>query len=188
MTPAAQHVPAPALMTAEEFVAKYENQRVELVRGRVVEVPMPFPKHGLTCNWVAFYLTQHVTARDLGRVMTNDSFVRTEGGPDTVRGTDVCYFSYERLPKGPMPEGLLDVLPELVFEVRSPTDRWTKLVAKAAEYLEAGVTVVVILDPKTESATIYRADERPATVEKDGTLTVPDVLPEFAVPVRKFFE
>jgi Uma2 family endonuclease len=188
MTPAVQPTPKPALLTAEEFVAKYENQRVELVRGHVVEVPMPTLKHGKICLRVAVLLAKFVDANDLGHVMTNDSFVRTAEGPDSVRGADVCFFSYSRLPKGPVAEGLLDVRPELVFEVRSPSDRWTKVVAKAIEYLDAGVKVVVVLDPKTESATVYRADEKEMTVEKDGTLTIPDVLPGFAVPVRAFFE
>jgi Uma2 family endonuclease len=175
-------------MTAEEFAAQYSNQRAELVRGRVVKVPMPSQKHGKICNWVGFYLTQHVTTGNLGHVMTNDSFVRTEDGPDTLRGADVCFFSYDRLPRGPVPEGVLPVVPELVFEVRSPSDRWAALVAKAIEYLDAGVAVVVVLDPKTESATVFRAEDRQATFEKDDTLTVPDVLPGFAVPVQKFFE
>jgi Uma2 family endonuclease len=188
MTPAVQPTPAPALMTAEEFAARYENQRVELVRGRVVEIPMASPKHGMVCARTSALLLNFVDAHGLGRVMTNDSLFVTERNPDSTRGTDVCFLSYTRLPKGPMPEGLLDVLPELVFEVRSPSDRWTKVVAKAMEYLEAGVLVVVILDPKSESATVYRPDEREKAIERDGTLTVHDVLPGFEVPVRKFFE
>ena len=31
----------PILMTAEEFVAQHENDRMELVNGVVVELPMP---------------------------------------------------------------------------------------------------------------------------------------------------
>ena len=188
MTPAVQPTPTPALMTAEEFAAQYSNRRAELVRGRVVEVPMPFAKHGKVCARTTTLLQVFVDANDLGHVMTNDTLFITERNPDTTRGVDVCYLSYAKLPKSPVPDGLLDVLPELVFEVRSPSDRWTKVVAKAIEYLDAGVTVVVVLDPKTESATVFRAEDRQATFEKDDTLTIPDVLPGFAVPVHKFFE
>ena len=31
--------------------------------------------------------------------MCNDSWIQTGSNPDTVRGGDVCFFSYERLPK-----------------------------------------------------------------------------------------
>ena len=37
---------------------------------------------------------------DLGRVVTNDSGIVTQRDPDTVRGADVAYYSYARLPKG----------------------------------------------------------------------------------------
>lgn len=183
--------PAPvpsALMTAEEFARQYANQRAELVKGRVVELPMPNLKHGKVCNWVSFYLTQFVVKHDLGHVMTNNSWVVVKRGPDTVRGADILFISYGRLPKGKVPEGLLDVIPELVFEVRSPTDRWTDMIAKMLEYLSAGVSVVVILDPKTESASVFRPDDRQVIFEAADTLTVPDVLPGFEVAVRSFFE
>jgi Uma2 family endonuclease len=183
--------PAPAqpgLMTAEEFARQYANRRAELVKGRVVGLPMPSMKHGKVCNWVSFYLTQHVVKNDLGHVMTNDSWVVTKRGPDTVRGSDILFVSYTRLPKGQIPEGLLEVVPELVFEVRSPSDRWTDMIAKMLEYLSAGVSVVIILDPRTESATVFRPDDRQVIFEADQTLTVPDVFPGFEVTVRKFFE
>lgn len=51
-----------------------------------------------------------------------------------------------------------------------------------------GVQVVVILDPPTESASVYRPGTRQDIFEKDQTLTLPDVLPGFAVPVARFFE
>ena len=66
---------------------------------------------------------------------------------DSVRGGDVVFYSYTRLPRGPIPEGYLEVVPELVFEVRSPSDRWAKITAKVGEYLDAGVLVACVLDP-----------------------------------------
>ena len=51
----------------------------------------------------------HADDHDLGHVLSNDSGVITERGPDTVRGADVCFYSYERVPKGPLPPGYLDV-------------------------------------------------------------------------------
>jgi len=176
------------LLTAEEFAELYQDQRVELVKGRVVEIPIPFILHGKVCNWVAFYLTQHVVSRALGHVMSNDSWIVVDRDPDTVRGSDICFFSYDRLPKGKISAGLIDAVPELVFEVRPPSDRWTKVMAKVLEYLAAGVQVVVVIDPKSESASVFRSDDRQTTFEIDQSLVLPDVLPDFSVPVRVFFE
>lgn len=180
--------PSTVLMTAEEFARLHGGDYVELVRGHVVEQTMPFPKHGKICNNTAYYITSHAFAHDSGHVMTNDSFVRTERNPDTVRGADISYWSYDRLPKGPIPEGLLSVAPDLTVEVRSPSDRWKLVIEKVGEYLEAGVRVVIVLDPQAATAHIYRKGELPQIFDNGDDLLVPDVLPGFAVPVAKLFE
>lgn len=182
-TPAAP----PVLMTADEFTARYANVHAELVKGVVKEYPVPWPKHGKICATISGLLWIHVSNTDLGHVMSNDSWIRTGTNPDTVRGGDVCYFSYERLPKGEVPEGLLPVVPDLVVEVRSPSDRWTALLLKSGEYLAAGVRVVVVLDPSVAAVTVYRPDEVPQVLHNSDELTLPDVLPGFAVTINRLF-
>jgi Uma2 family endonuclease len=177
------------LLTAEAFrLLPSDGQLRELVRGRIVLMNVPAPRHGYICGKVVRLLGNYVDEHDLGRVVSNDSGVVTEHDPDTVRGADVAYYSYLRLPKGPMPEGYLPVAPELVFEVRSPTDRWKKVVAKAAEYLNAGVAVVCVLDAATESAHLYFEDQPTQIVQAEQELTLPELLPDFRVRVRRFFE
>ena len=149
---------------------------------------MPFPKHGKVCAMIAYLIMEQALKQDLGHVMSNDSFVKTRSGPDTVRGPDVSFYSYDRLPRGEVPEGLLAVAPDLVVEVRSPSDKWTGIFAKVSEYLEAGVRVVVVLDEASTSASVYRADELQHTFHNGDELTVPEVLPGFAVAVRRLFE
>ncbi len=60
---------------------------------------------------------------------------------------------------------------------------------KVGEYLGAGVTVVVVLAPALEAAAVYRqGDDFPQRRHTGDELTLPDVLPGFAEPVRRFFE
>jgi Uma2 family endonuclease len=177
------------VLTAEEFLRRYGGEtNVELVNGRVVRYPMPGGPHGYVCNNASHILTTFVKEHGLGRVFSNDTFTRVKENLDTLRGPDVAFVSYARLPKGPIPEGPLPVPPDLVIEVRSPTDRVSQLTAKASEYNEAGVTVVVVLDPQTESAAVFRGDELPQRLHNGDELAVPDVMPGFAVLVRRFFE
>jgi Uma2 family endonuclease len=176
------------LLTAEEFAERYADRRFELVRGKPVETPMPNMRHGKICSTFNRLLGNFVEEHDIGHVMSNDSFVKVESDPDTVRGPDVLFVSYERLPKGPVPDGLLDVIPELAVEVVSPTNLWTGLFGKVGEYLKAGVKVVVILDPKSETASVYRPGVVQDVLRRGDTLTVPEVLPGFSVPVAKLFE
>jgi Uma2 family endonuclease len=180
--------PPPGLLSAPEFCRRYEHRRAELVKGVVKEIPMPFLRHGQVCMRIAAKLYQYAEERDVGHVMSNDSFVQTGSNPDTVRGADVCFFSYERLPKGPVPEGLLSVVPDLTVEVRSPSDLWTEIFTKVGEYLRAGVRVVIVLDPATTTASVYRATELQQIFHAGDELTVPDVLPDLALRVATLFE
>ena len=191
MTPTATTAAQPPLMTAEEFIRLHGDESgVELVKGRVVRCPMPGAEHGEVCGNAHAILREFVRPNGLGRLMTNDTFVRTGTSPDTYRGADVCFLSYARVPKEqPLPKGPLNQPPELVIEVRSPTDRPGDIHIKIGEYLNAGVTVVVILDPGIDAAAVWRqSDDFPLRFSNGDELTLPDVLPGFAVPVRKFFE
>jgi Uma2 family endonuclease len=180
----------PALLSAEEFARLPEDGVPrELVRGRIVEGPMPNRRHGYICLNIGWILMTFVKENDLGRVMSNDSFVVTQHDPDTLRGADICFISFKRLPRGPLTDELYVEAPELVFEVRSPSDRWSKLVHKAEEYIEAGVLCVCVVDPKHENLTIFRpAEQDPTVLTIDDQLTLPDILPGFSIPVRKLFE
>lgn len=177
-----------ALMTAEEFCARYPNHHVELVRGVVREVPMPGVEHGLVTANCVYFLSDFVRRSDLGRVVCNDTYVITGRDPDTVRGVDVGYISYTRLPRGPAPKGPLPVAPELAVEVRSPSDAWTDVFAKAEEYFATGVNVVLLIDPQRRIVAVCRTGPAQQDLTDADTLTLPDILPGFAVPVARLFE
>jgi Uma2 family endonuclease len=177
------------LLTAEEYLRLPDNgQPTELVRGRVITLNMPAPRHGYYCSKIDRILGNFADEHDAGRVMSNDSGVVTEHDPDTVRGADVAFYSYNRLPRGPLPEGYLDVAPEVVFEIRSPTDRWPRIHRKVGEYLEAGVLVVCVHDVQTRTVTVFRPEQPPQRLTEDDELTLPELHPDFRVPVRRLFE
>jgi Uma2 family endonuclease len=181
--------PTPTLLTAEEFAERPDpGYPEELVRGRIVPMPMPKPRHGEICSRAVRILGNCAEDRDLGRVLSNDTGVITERGPDTVRGADVSFYSYSRVPKGPLPNRYLDVPPDLVVEVVSPSDRWPKVLAKVAEYLDAGTAVVLVLDDQRQLAHLYRADGTTCMLGPDEELNIPDLFGDFHVRVGRFFE
>jgi Uma2 family endonuclease len=100
----------------------------------------------------------------------------------------VWFVSYRKLPKDPPPDGYLDIVPDLTFEVRSEHDRWKQVLEKVLEYLNAGVPVVCVLDPRTETARLYYPDAPEVILSGDDELTFPDQLPGFSVAARRFFE
>ena len=180
--------PAQTLLTAEEFARRPDpGYPEELVKGRVETMPPPGTRHGWTIVEIAFVLRLYLQDHDVGRVVT-DSGTVTERGPDSVRGPDVSFYSYAKLPKGPLPEGYPAVPPDLVVEVLSPHDRWPKVLAKVSEYLNAGVAVVCVLDPERRRLDLYEGDQPPRILGADDDLTLPAILGEFRVRVGRFLE
>ena len=178
-----------ALLTADEYaVSPDRGEHSELVRGEIVNMNLPYPRHGMICSNVSFVLRTYLLTNDLGRIVGNDGGVITARNPDTVRGPDVAFYSYDRVPKGKVPWKYLDVAPELVFEVRSPSDRWSKLLEKVTEYLKIGVQTVCVLDESRETCTMYTVDQPEVTLGATDQLVIANLLPGFAVQVAKFFE
>ena len=176
-------------LTAEEFLHLDDGGApTELVRGQIVEFKLPYTAHGYYCCRIATFLGTFVDQHQLGRIGGGGAGVVTERDPDTVRGPDVAFYSYERIPRGQLPKGYWLATPELVVEIRSHDDRWKDILHKASEYLSAGVLTVAVADPQTQRVHLYSADREMTVLNVDDELTFPDILPGFAVPVKKLFE
>jgi Uma2 family endonuclease len=180
---------AAQLMTAEEYARLPDLGRPsELVHGEIVEMNLPVPRHGQICSRIVRLIGEFVDERALGHLLANDAGILTQQDPDTVRGADVCYISFEKLPPGPLPDRYLDVPPDIVFEVLSPTDRRAIVLKKVAEYLEMGVPVVCVVDSPAETVHLYFAEQPEVTLSAEEELTFPQQLPGFRIPVKSLFE
>jgi Uma2 family endonuclease len=179
-----------SLMTADQYAALPDphGYPTELIKGNLVTMTPPRPRHGQVCARVAYLLQRYLEDYDVGQVLTNDSGVVTEHNPDTVRGADIAFYRYERVPKGPMPGDLLDVAPDVVFEVLSPTDRWSEVQVKVAEYLDVEVRAVCVVDDQTRSVHVFRSDQPMRIFKADDEFSLPDIFGNFRVNVQRFFE
>jgi Uma2 family endonuclease len=100
---------------------------------------------------------------------------------------DIAFVSYERLGDLTGEERELPQLaPNVVFEVRSPDDRWRHIEHKIDVYLRAGTDVVILVDPDRETLTAYdTAGEH--MYAGDAVFEHPG-LPEFSCTVADVFE
>lgn len=149
---------------------------------------VPYYRHGKICGRLVRFVGNFADENDLGTVVSNDAGVVTQRGPDSVRGPDVAYYSYQRIPKDVDPDGYPEVSPELVFEVRSPTDRAQPVSEKIAEYLAAGVLVVCVVDPADSTVEVHFSDRPARSLGAGDELTLPDILPGFSLPLRRLFK
>lgn len=177
------------LLTAEEYARLPEDgRRTELVRGEILEMNVPVPRHGEVCVNLAAALKRFLKSNPLGRVASNDSGFLTERNPDSVRGPGLLFISHARYPGRTLPANYLTTAPEIVFEILSPTDCWADVLRKGGEYLAAGVEVVCVVDFEDEAVHLYY-DRKPSVVLRGGDLlTFPEQLPGFSFPLTELFE
>ena len=177
------------LLTAEEY-GRLENdgRLTELVRGRIVEMNRPFTSHGYLMSRITALLWQFVDQRGVGRIVSGDAGIITQRDPDSVRGPDVAFYSYGRIPCGPRPEGYWSASPELVIEIRSKGDRWKEIHQKVGEYLSVDVLMVAVVDPEPQRVHLFSADRETVVLNSGDVLTFPDVLPGFEIVVGRLFD
>jgi Uma2 family endonuclease len=95
-----------ALLSAEDFelVAPVLGP-CELVRGEIMPMSPGGIRHSRVTGNAFRLLDSHCRPRKIGRVLTGEAGVIVARRPDTVRGADVAFVSYQRLPEAAPEEG-----------------------------------------------------------------------------------
>jgi Uma2 family endonuclease len=176
------------LLTIEEYQELSPgNQLTELVRGRVVPFAFPPPRHGQICSRLLGILGDFLDQHDVGHLVGLSGII-TERNPVTLRAVDVSFYSYEDVPRGRMPSRYLEFMPRLITEVLAPEDGWDTVWVKVAEFLRAGTKVVCVLDSEQDTVYVYHADKPEQILEAEDELALPEVLGDFRIKVKHFFE
>ncbi len=131
-------------------------------------------------------LNQLVRKNQLGVVSGADGFFRL--APNLVRGPDVAFTSWERLPDRKVPiEAFPAVVPDLVVEVVSEGNTRTEMTNKRRDYFARGVKLIWIVDPVQRSVAIWRSMTDYAVLDETQTLDGEDVLPGLSIPLAEVF-
>jgi Uma2 family endonuclease len=75
-------------------------------------------------------------------------------------------------------------VPDLVVEVLSPSERPRAVTEKVRAYLDAGVRLVWVADPRTRTATVHALGQPARTIDEDGVLDGEAVVPGFRCALR----
>ena len=159
--------------------------RYELHHGVLVTMPPPGDIHGAVESNLSYHLKGQGELRGHGKARSGDVGIVLARNPDHVNGADAVFITNARLPIRRTPEGYLETIPELIVEVRSKNDTLAALERKAQDYLQAGAVVVWVVDPINRNVVEYRQGVTSRTYAEDDTLTVPDLIPGFALLVRE---
>lgn len=82
-----------------------------------------------------------------------------------------------------LPCGYFPMAPDLAVEVLSPDDRPGEVLAKVADWLEAGSTIVWLVDPDRRTVRVYRADGTESVLSATDSLRCDELLPGFLLPL-----
>lgn len=163
----------------EKFQAEHPDHRLELVDGGIVVMsPSGYESEEVATGFAA-HLWNWVQPQKLGRV-TGSSAGFTLPNAD-LRAPDISFVRAERLRRSP--RSFAELAPDLMVEVRSPSDSVKALRKKIDDFLTLGTQVGILIDPVAHLVEIYRLG-RDVEILRDGDmLTLPDLLPGWEVPV-----
>jgi Uma2 family endonuclease len=116
----------------------------------------------------------------LGKVFDSSTGFRLPNGAD--RSPDASWVSKDRLEAlNPDPAKFLPLAPDFVVELRSQSDTLKPLQTKMQEYIDNGVRLGWLIDPKNQRVEIYRLGQDVEVLESPVSLSGEDVLPRFSL-------
>ena len=180
--------PTTTAMTAGQLAdLPDDGLRHELVRGELRMMSPAGFRHGRVALRVGARLEAHVERHALGVVVAAETGFRIARSPDTVRAADAAFVATARLPPEEEQRSFLDLAPDLVVEVVSPSDRAGEVLGKTHQWLAAGVLLVWVVYPEQRLVTVHAAGGPVSQVGDGGLLDGGDVLPGLRLPVAELF-
>jgi Uma2 family endonuclease len=165
-----------------------EGRGFELVAGELREINVSNESSRIAGR-ICTRLDNFCEARGLGWIFPEgNSYQCFPDDPSRVRRADTAFIALSRMtPQEYRKGGHCPVAPDVVVEVVSPNDLVDEVEEKLKDWLSAGVKLVWIINPPTETIRVHRLDGGYAFLQISDTLSGDPVLPGFACPVADLF-
>lgn len=165
-----------------------DGSRYELVQGELRRMNPAGNVHGRIAALVTRRLAQYVEENQLGTVYAAETGFRLFSDPDTVRAPDVAFLSQASVEVVGEVEGFWPGAPDLAVEVVSPGDSYADVEENIFDWLDAGTKMVVVINPRQRSATVYKSPTDITALAETAVLNGGDVVPGIELVVREIFE
>lgn len=175
----------------EETEVERLPDRYEVIDGEIVE-KLPMSAFAAeVANRIHDELVVYARSSKKGRARM-DMLFRIPLAEDKTRNRspDAAFISFARWPENrPMPYrgNPVDVVPDLMVEVASPTDEAEDLLAKAFEYLDAGARLVWVAYPLLKVVYAFESRTKQRQFFENDDLDGGEILPGFRVAMATLF-
>lgn len=179
--------PAPGTATLEDLIQVNDTRAglCEWIDGTLVEKARGWQESilaGVLLHWMRAYVAE----RNLGLVTGPDGMTRLFA--DTVRGPDVAFYGWSRMPNGRMPEETVpSLVPDMAIEVLSLSNTRAEMARKRREYFHAGVRLVWMVHPRSRTIAVYKTSENVVVAQEDDVIDGDPVLPDWKVDTGLLF-
>lgn len=164
-----------------------DGRRRELVRGELLEMPPTGERHGAAVINLGVLLTGPIKGQGLGIVLADVGVVLSRD-PATVLAPGIVVRLGGSTAARDQSKTYGDRLPDIVFEVASPSDSTPAVRAKLRTYVEAGIPMAVAAWPDREEVTVATPGRPWLELATTDTLDLSDMVPGLTIPVSEIFD
>lgn len=184
-------IPPSFKVTEEQFklLATF-NQNLRMERefnGELTIMPPTGGNTGRRNTDLLYQLQAWNRQTKLGEVFDSSTAFRLPNGSD--KSPDVSWVKKERWQKLTTEEkdSFPPLCPDFVVELRSRTDSLARLQQKMQEYLDNGISLGWLIDPKHKTVEIYRPGQKVEILRSPTSLSGEITLPEFVLDLELIF-
>ncbi len=174
--------------TAEDYMMLEEGAPFQLINHDLVMSPSPIPLHSL----IVFELSEiivlyNIQAGKKGQWMYAPTDIKFDEG--NVLQPDILYFIEERKPD--FIKDRIEVAPDLVIEILSPSNAYYDLRQKKDIYEKYDVKEYIIVDPIAKTVELYALKDSVYYLHqkaKEGDTLHSLILPGFDIELLRIFK
>ena len=160
-----------------------DDYQLELEDGKIIVMgPSDIESSEIGAQFIHL-LKIWVNPRRLGRVFdSSGGFIM----PNTdLRAPDVSFVSAERLKR--TQRYFAQMVPDLVVEIKSQSDRIRPLREKIELFLRLGAKVGILIDPDKLTVTVSRPNGESVVLTDEDKLTIPELFPGWEISVAELW-
>ncbi len=173
----------------KQLVKANENLQLERAStGEVIIMPLRYPLTSSQNSAIAGQLGIWIEKTGLGNGFDSSTGFTLPNG--AVYSPDASWVSNEKwdgLTQQQREEEFSPLAPDFVVELPSSSDSLKKLQKKMAEYIENGVRLGWLIDPKNQMVEIYRQGKEVEILDSPESLSGEDVLSRFELNLNKIW-